>query len=91
VTEHPTADWTAQQFRMAVSGGQSPRWLIHDRDSIYPGTVDATLAAIGLTILRNTRAATASECRCERPYRPGSCVHAKFFRTAALEDPGAAR
>ena len=31
VTEHPTAEWTAQQFRMAVSGEQPYRWVIHDR------------------------------------------------------------
>jgi hypothetical protein len=32
VTDHPTADWTAQQFRMVGSGEQSHRWIIHDRD-----------------------------------------------------------
>ena len=31
VTDHPTADWTAQQFRMVVSGDQPHRWVIHDR------------------------------------------------------------
>jgi hypothetical protein len=34
VTEHPTAEWTAQQFRMVVSGEQPYRWVIHDRDPI---------------------------------------------------------
>ena len=34
VTEHPTSDWTAQQFRMIVSGDESHRFVIHDRDSI---------------------------------------------------------
>jgi len=32
VTAHPTADWTAQQFRMIVSGDQPHRYVIHDRD-----------------------------------------------------------
>jgi transposase InsO family protein len=34
VTDHPTAAWTAQQFRMVVAGDQSHRFVIHDRDSI---------------------------------------------------------
>jgi hypothetical protein len=52
VTDHPTADWTAQQFRMVVSGDQRHRWIIHDRDSIYSDGVDATVAAMGLTVLK---------------------------------------
>jgi putative transposase len=36
VTDHPTADWTAQQFRMVVSGEPSHRWIIHDRGMCYP-------------------------------------------------------
>ena len=40
VTEHPTADWTAQQFRMIVPGDQAHRFVIHDRDSIYSEGVD---------------------------------------------------
>src|SRR5262249_48832690 len=35
VTEHPTADWTAQQFRIVISGDEGHRFLIHDHDSIY--------------------------------------------------------
>jgi putative transposase len=52
VTEHPTADWTAEQFRMVVSGDRSHRWIIHDRDGIYSEGVDATLVPMGLTILK---------------------------------------
>jgi hypothetical protein len=42
VTEHPTADWTAQQFRMILSGDQPHRYVIHDRDRIYSEGVDLT-------------------------------------------------
>jgi hypothetical protein len=38
--DHPDDGWTAQQFRMVVSGAQPHRWLIHDRDRIYPEGVD---------------------------------------------------
>jgi len=33
VTEHPTAEWTAQQFREALPGGHKYKYLIHDRDA----------------------------------------------------------
>jgi putative transposase len=52
VTEHPTAEWTAQQFRMVMSGEEPHRFLIHDRDSIYSDRVDRTIAAMRLTILK---------------------------------------
>jgi putative transposase len=66
VTDHPTADWTAQQFRMVVSGEQSHRWIIHDRDSIYSEGVDATVAAMGLTILKTPVRAPQANAFCER-------------------------
>src|SRR5690349_17645516 len=44
-TEHPTAEWTAQQVRMIVAGDEAHRYVIHDRDSMYSEGVDRTLAA----------------------------------------------
>jgi putative transposase len=35
VTEHPTAEWTAQQMVEAFSERDAKRYLIRDRDSIY--------------------------------------------------------
>jgi len=35
VTEHPAAEWTAQQFRMAISGDEPHRFLIHDQASLF--------------------------------------------------------
>src|SRR5262249_49395950 len=35
VTDHPTAEWTAQQFRMGVSAEQSHRFVVRDHDSIF--------------------------------------------------------
>src|SRR5712692_7410605 len=66
VAEHPTAEWTAQQFRMVVSGDQPHRWLIHDRDSIYSEGLDATVAAMGLTILKTPVRAPQANAHGER-------------------------
>jgi len=66
VTAHPTADWTAQQFRMIVSGDQAHRYVIHDRDSIYSEGVDGTLAAMGLRVLRTPVRAPQANSFCER-------------------------
>jgi hypothetical protein len=52
VTAHPSADWTAQQFRMIVRGDQAHRFVIHDRDTIYSAGVDRTLEAMGLLVLK---------------------------------------
>jgi putative transposase len=35
VTEHPTAQWTAQQVIEAFPWEEAPRYLLRDRDSIY--------------------------------------------------------
>jgi putative transposase len=55
-TGHPTADWTAQQFRMILPGDQAHRLVVHDRDTIYSEGVDRTLAAMGLVVLRTPSA-----------------------------------
>ena len=52
VTEHPTAEWTVQQFRGIVPGDQPQRFLIHDRDSIYSSAVDGAVEAMALTVLK---------------------------------------
>jgi len=66
VTEHPTADWTAQQFRMVVSGDETHRFVIHDRDSIYSEGVDRTLAAMGLAVLKTPARVPQANASCER-------------------------
>jgi putative transposase len=35
VTDHPTAEWTAQQMVEAIGDGKSPHYLIRDRDGVY--------------------------------------------------------
>ena len=66
VTAHPTAEWTAQQFRMIVSGDQAHRFVIHDRDTIYSEAVDQTLDAMGLTVLKTPVRVPQANAFCER-------------------------
>jgi transposase InsO family protein len=66
VTEHPTAHWTGQQFRMIVPGGQEHRFVIHDRDAIYSEGVDRTLEAMGLTVLKTPARVPQANTFCER-------------------------
>lgn len=35
VTEHPTAEWIAQQMTAAFTERDAPRYLLHDRDASY--------------------------------------------------------
>jgi putative transposase len=66
VTAHPTADWTAQQFRMIVPGDQAHRFVIHDRDTIYSEGVDRTLERMGLRVLKTPVRAPQANAFCER-------------------------
>ena len=51
VTPHPTAAWTAQQFREAFPWDQAPRYLLHDRDLAFQA-VTATATAMGMEAIR---------------------------------------
>ena len=66
VPEHPTAEWTVQQFRGIVPGDQSQRFLIHDRDRIYLSTVDRAVEAMGLTVLKTPVRCPQANAFCER-------------------------
>jgi putative transposase len=66
VTDHPTAEWTIQQFRIVVPGDQSHRFVVHDRDSIYSEGVDRTIVAMGLTVLKTPVRRPQANAFCER-------------------------
>ena len=51
VTDHPTAAWTAQQLRNAFSENDAPRYLLHDRDSVF-ADVATTIAAMNSHAIR---------------------------------------
>jgi putative transposase len=67
VTAHPTAEWTAQQFREAIPSEHRYRFLIHDRDSIFSAEFDNELAqGFGLTVLRTPPKSPQANAHCER-------------------------
>jgi transposase InsO family protein len=66
VTEHPTAEWTIQQFRAVVTGDEPYRFVIHDRDAIYSSAVDRALASMQLHALVTPVRAPTANAFCER-------------------------
>jgi putative transposase len=66
VTAHPTAEWTAQQFREALPGGHPYRFVLHDRDSIFSKELDEEVTAIGVRVLRTPVRAPKANSFCER-------------------------
>ena len=66
VTEHPTAEWTVQQFRTCVTGESGHRFVVHDHDTIYSPAVDRGLRAMGLRVLKTPIATPQANAYCER-------------------------
>jgi transposase InsO family protein len=66
VTQHPTAEWTLQQFRECVSGDEGYRFVIHDRDRIYSQDLDQSLKSLGLTVLKTPYKSPQANAFCER-------------------------
>ena len=48
VTEHPTAQWTAQQLVEAFPFDSAPRYLLRDRDAIYGELVQRRIRSLGI-------------------------------------------
>lgn len=48
VTEHPTAQWTAQQVVEAFPWDEAPRYLLRDRDRIYSGAFRRRVKHMGV-------------------------------------------
>src|SRR5437867_2149736 len=48
VTEHPTAEWTAQQLIEAFPDDTAPRWALRDRDAVYGDIFRRPMAGIGI-------------------------------------------
>jgi len=48
ITEHPTAEWTAQQVVEAFPDDTAPKWLHRDRDSAYSEMFRRRVAGMGI-------------------------------------------
>ena len=48
VTQHPTSVWTAQQLVEAFPFAAAPRFLLHDRDSIYGNSFRERVNSLGI-------------------------------------------
>ena len=65
VTAQPSAEWTLQQLREALTEDRH-RHLIHDRDRIYSSQLDESIKALGLWVLRSPIASPKANSICER-------------------------
>lgn len=66
VTEHPTAEWTTQQFREFMAFDHPYRFLIHDRDAIFSRRLDSELRGFGMRVLKTPIRAPKANAFCER-------------------------
>jgi len=66
VTRSPTDAWTAQQLREATPYGQSPNYLIRDRDGKFGSCFARVAATSGIEILKTPYHAPWANAICER-------------------------
>jgi putative transposase len=66
VTEHPTADWTLQQFREAIPCDHSYRFSIHDRHATFSTEFDQAIEHLRITPIKTPIRAPQTNAFCER-------------------------
>jgi putative transposase len=66
VTEHPTAEWTTQQFRSFLTGDEPYRLVIHDRDAVFSPAVDDALRSMNHRVLKTPARTPQANAFCER-------------------------
>jgi putative transposase len=66
VTEHPTAEWTTQQFRSFLTGDEPYRFEVHDRDAMFSPAVDDVLRSMNLRVLKTPARVPQANAFCER-------------------------
>jgi transposase InsO family protein len=66
VTEHPTAEWTVQQFRNCLTGDEPYRFLVHDRHAVFSPGVDDAVRSMNLRVLTTPVRVPQANTFCER-------------------------
>jgi transposase InsO family protein len=66
VIRSPTDAWVAQQVREATPWGESPKYLIHDRDKKYGKQFTSVTRSTGIEELRTPYQAPKANAICER-------------------------
>jgi putative transposase len=66
VSEHPTAEWTIQQFREVITPETAHRFVLHDRDRIFAAAVDRAIASMGRHVLKTPVRTPQANAFCER-------------------------
>lgn len=66
ITEHPTAQWTAQQIVEAFPWDTAPRYLLRDRDAIYSGAFQQRLKHMGIEAVTIAPRSPWQNPSCER-------------------------
>jgi transposase InsO family protein len=66
VTDHPTAEWIAQQVVEACAYRDAPKYLIRDRDRVYGSTVRERLQALRIQEVLIAPASPWQNCYVER-------------------------
>jgi putative transposase len=66
VTDHPTAEWTIQQFREFLAYDHRYRFVIHDRDTIFSKSVDLAVKNFGVRALKTPIRTPTANAFCER-------------------------
>ena len=66
MTEHPTAEWTTQQFLEFLAFDHPYRFIIDDRDATFSPGLDAALKGFGVRVLRTPVRAPKANAYCER-------------------------
>ena len=70
ITDHPTAQWTAQQVVEAFPWDKTPRYLLRDRDGIYGTIFQQRVRSLGMEEVR-----TAPRSPWQNPYLEVSVVN----------------
>ncbi len=66
VTSHPTAEWTLQQLRQAISSDHTYRFFIHDRGRVYSRELDRSVENLGFRVIKTPFRSPQANSICER-------------------------